>query len=176
MTCMGRKILIRISRPKTQAILTKEFEVRKLPTAPERPCCFNDAAPGLWITSIIKKTSNSPKVTHSICRRASFYNGVENIFQRVAVEVDGKTLKGELWHRQLLENMAQSEKNRPAVVSESLKGKLRAYLEFPRVFRHAYTFELRWEKMAELVLDCEETFGRLETEINNFFEKQLPGA
>jgi hypothetical protein len=106
----------------------------------------------------------------------SYYNGVENIFQRVAVEVDGKTLKGELWHRQLLENMAQSEKNRPAVVSEALKVKLRAYLEFRHVFRHAYTFELRWEKMAELVLGCEETFGRFEIEINNFFEKQPPGA
>lgn len=104
----------------------------------------------------------------------SFYNGIENIFHRVAVEIDGESLKGELWHRQLLERMAQSGVNRPAVVSESLKDTLRAYLEFRHVFRHAYTFELRWEKMAELVLGCEETFGQLESEINRFFTDQPP--
>ena len=104
----------------------------------------------------------------------AFYNGIENIFHRVSVEVDGESLKGELWHRQLLERMAQSGKNRPAVVSEILKDKLRAYLEFRHVFRHAYTFELRWEKMAEIVLGCEETFDQFESEITHFFENQSP--
>lgn len=104
----------------------------------------------------------------------SFYNGVENIFHRVAIEIDGQSFKGELWHRQLLEGMAKPGVDRPAVVSETLRDKLRAYLEFRHVFRHAYTFELRWEKMAELVLGCEETFAQLESEIVRFFENQLP--
>jgi hypothetical protein len=84
----------------------------------------------------------------------SFFNGGENIFRRVSVEVDGKAFKGELWRRELSETMAQSDKNRPALISGELKNQLRGYLEFRHVFRHAYTFELRWEKMAELVLGC----------------------
>ncbi len=31
-----------------------------------------------------------------------------------------------------------------------------------------------WEKMADLVLGCEETFGQLESEITRFIENQLP--
>jgi hypothetical protein len=78
----------------------------------------------------------------------SFYTGIENIFKRVAVEIDGEPLRGEIWHRQLLDRMAHPGKNRPATISEALKDKLHLYLEFRHVFRHAYTFELRWEKMA----------------------------
>lgn len=100
----------------------------------------------------------------------SFYTGIENIFKRVAVETDGEALKGEIWHRQLLDRMGYPGKNRPAMISQILKDNLRAYLEFRHVFRHAYTFELRWEKMAELVLGCEGTFAQLESEISNFFK------
>jgi hypothetical protein len=32
----------------------------------------------------------------------SFYTGVENIFKRLAVEVDGQPPQGEAWHRDLL--------------------------------------------------------------------------
>jgi hypothetical protein len=106
----------------------------------------------------------------------SFYTGIENIFQRVAVEIDGEPLKGEIWHRQLLDRMSHPGKNRPAMISEALKDKLRSYLEFRHVFRHAYTFELRWEKMAELVLDCERIFCQLESEINYFFKDHRPEA
>ena len=81
----------------------------------------------------------------------SFYTGIENIFKRVAVEIDGEPPTGDFWHRQLLDRMACPRRDRPAVISKTLKDKLRTYLEFRHVFRHAYTFELRWEKMAR---DC----------------------
>ena len=51
----GLKNLINFSQGKTQAILTKDLKVRKLSTAPQRSRSLNDAAPGLWITSIFKK-------------------------------------------------------------------------------------------------------------------------
>jgi hypothetical protein len=102
----------------------------------------------------------------------SFYTGIENIFKRVAVEIDGEPPQGEIWHRQLLDRMARPNEKRAAVISEALKDKLRSYLEFRHVFRHAYTFELRWEKMAELVLGCEGIFSQLESEMNHFFKHQ----
>ncbi len=98
----------------------------------------------------------------------SFYTGVENIFKRVAVELDGETPHGEAWHRQLLDSMATSTKVHGALISESLRDTLSEYLAFRHVFRQAYSFDLRWEKMSALVLNCEATFQRLETELEAF--------
>jgi hypothetical protein len=68
----GLKNLINFSQGKTQAILTKDLKVRKLSTAPQRSRSLNDAAPGLWITSIFQKASKDLKSTHSIGRRPLF--------------------------------------------------------------------------------------------------------
>ena len=35
----------------------------------------------------------------------SFYNGFENIFKRVAAELDGELPSGEFWHRRLMDSM-----------------------------------------------------------------------
>jgi hypothetical protein len=98
----------------------------------------------------------------------SFYTGVENIFKRVAVELDGEAPRGEAWHRQLLDAMVTSTKGRGALISEPLRDTLSEYLAFRHVFRQAYSFDLRWEKMSALVLNCEATFRRLETELEAF--------
>ena len=46
----------------------------------------------------------------------SFYTGIENIFKRVAVEMDGGPPAGEIWHRLLLDSMTHPGKARPAVM------------------------------------------------------------
>lgn len=79
----------------------------------------------------------------------SFYTGIENIFKRIAVEIDSAPPVGETWHRDLLSAMAVPTKNRTAVISESLRDRLRDYLEFRHVFRHAYSIE-----MAQDVVSC----------------------
>jgi len=68
--------------------------------------------------------------------------------------------------------MAIPAPNRPATISIALKESLRNYLEFRHVFRHAYTFELRWEKMLGLVPDCEKVLQEIELELNSFFRIQ----
>jgi hypothetical protein len=100
----------------------------------------------------------------------AFYTGIENILRRVTLELDGEPPKGEFWHRQLLDNMAHPSPARPVVISAPLRDALRDYLYFRHVFRHAYTFELRWEKMAGLVEGRENTLHQLELELNTFFE------
>lgn len=102
----------------------------------------------------------------------SFYTGVENIFKRVAVELDGDAPRGEAWHRQLLDSIATSTNGRGALISESLRDTLSEYLAFRHVFRQAYSFDLRWEKMSALVLNCEATFQRLETELEAFLQSR----
>lgn len=104
----------------------------------------------------------------------AFYTGIENILKRVVVELDGDSPKGEFWHRQLLDKIAQPSPIRSAVISAHLKDVLRKYLYFRHVFRQAYTFELRWEKMSELVLECENTLRELEVELKAFFESNKP--
>jgi hypothetical protein len=75
-----------------------------------------------------------------------------------------------MWHRQLLDAMTQPTEARKAVISEPLRQTLRAYLEFRHTFRHAYSFELKWEKMAGLVQNCEQTLLRLEAELDAFLK------
>ena len=99
----------------------------------------------------------------------SFYTGVENIFKRIAVDLDGRTPRGDVWHRQLLDSMKAPGRGRPAVVSEELATNLDDYLTFRHFFRHAYTFDLRWDRMKPLVLGCEETLRILESELDRFF-------
>jgi hypothetical protein len=102
----------------------------------------------------------------------SFYTGIENIFKRIAVEIDGAPPRGEAWHRQLLDAMSLHNNLRGAVISPSLRDSLSEYLAFRHVFRQAYSFELRWEKMSVLVLNCEATLRRLEAELETFMRKE----
>lgn len=98
----------------------------------------------------------------------SFYTGVENLFRRVAVEIDGGILQGDQWHRRLLQQMTETGKERPSVISSELYDRLHPYLQFRHVFRNSYSFQLRWDKMAPLVLHYEETFAALRAEIAAF--------
>ena len=98
----------------------------------------------------------------------SFYTGVENIFKRIAIESEGAIPGGESWHSELLKSMAVPAANRPAVITMGLRDRLADYLAFRHVFRSAYSFLLRWDRMAPLVLHCEATLRLLETELDAF--------
>jgi hypothetical protein len=41
-------------------------------------------------------------------------------------------------------------------------------MEFRHLFRHAYVFDLRWDRMKPLVLGCVETLKLLEDELDRF--------
>lgn len=100
----------------------------------------------------------------------SFYTGIENIFKRISIEIDGGPPRGESWHRELLDRMTRPSTSRPAVVSASMRDMLRGYLDFRHVFRRAYAFQLQWEKMSLLVTECQKTLRQLESELDTFFE------
>jgi hypothetical protein len=67
----------------------------------------------------------------------TFYTGVENIFKRVSLEVDGTLPTGPSWHVLLLDAMASPSDSRAAVIDVGLRKTLRGYLDFRHVFRHA---------------------------------------
>lgn len=104
----------------------------------------------------------------------AFYTGIENIFKRIAVEHDGKAPEGPYWHSELIELMVCGQGHRPPLLSASLSEMLQEYLDFRHVFRQAYSFELKWDKMRHLVCNIEAVFRSFEAECNNFILKLFP--
>ncbi len=98
----------------------------------------------------------------------SFYNGIENIFKRVAIHLDGGPPHGEDSHKRLLESMTLSNIHRNAVISKSLYDILKDYMDFRHFFRHAYIFSLEWNRLSPHVARLNETFNQLKTELEQF--------
>jgi hypothetical protein len=57
---------------------------------------------------------------------------------------------------------------RPPVISDELYRRLNDYRSFRHVGRHAYGYELRWEKMKRLVDELPSVASRLKEELNTF--------
>lgn len=102
----------------------------------------------------------------------SFYTGVENIFKRVALHLDGALPLGVSWHRELLDSMSKPTSVRAAMVSKAWHERLKEYLKFRHVFRQAYAFQLHWDKMSSLTLDCETTLRMLEEDLDTFLDQE----
>ena len=98
----------------------------------------------------------------------AFYNGVENLFKRIAKRFDRESSRSELWHSQLLNQVSTPNDQRPIVITGELRDRLRPYLTFRHVFRHAYSHELKWSKMAPLVADIEIVLQQLENQTKAF--------
>jgi hypothetical protein len=98
----------------------------------------------------------------------SFYTGLENILKRVVVELDQEPIGGEAWHRDLLSRMTKPRPGRSALLSSALHDALLDYLGFRHFFRHAYSFDLDWQKMSPLVLRLRQTLCDLETALDKF--------
>lgn len=98
----------------------------------------------------------------------SFYNGIENLFRRIAVHLDGGPPLGAFWHSELLKRMMEPGTQRPPVLDRSTYELIRQYMDFRHMFRHAYSHELRWVLMAPLVRDSEHTFAVLEAQLDAF--------
>lgn len=100
-----------------------------------------------------------------------FYCGVEKIFERIALYVDGKLPECDDWHRVLLQQMGESvENSRGSLISENLLGKFKEYLRFRHLFRHTYGFELKWERFKNLSLSLPVIFRDFKENIREFME------
>jgi len=92
----------------------------------------------------------------------NFYNGVENILKRVSKEYYKTMPKGESWHRELLALSCSPPHGKTAIFSQSIAEKLHQYRNFRHRFVSGYGFQLRGEKMLELI----DNIGPLWDEIN----------
>lgn len=102
----------------------------------------------------------------------SFYNGLENIFSRIARKIDKSLPEGMDWHKELLERMSKRTKNRKyAVLSENMYEELQEYLGFRHFSRHSYACDLDWALMKDLVLRSDDVRDKVLGEIKSFIEK-----
>ncbi len=89
------------------------------------------------------RTESVGMIALSISR---FYSGLENIFRRVAREIDGRVPKGEDWQKALLVQMTQAHLSRPPVISPETAEKLHPILRFRHRFNNSYLFEIKRKK------------------------------
>jgi predicted nucleotidyltransferase len=101
------------------------------------------------------------------------YDGVERIFERIAVSLGEGMPQRSYWHADLLAQMATArEPGRPAVIiDEALRARLKDYLDFRHFFRHAYGYTLEWSQLrwkAELLAA---TLTMLREQLRRFFAR-----
>ena len=97
-----------------------------------------------------------------------FYMGIENIFKRVAQEIDMDEPQGKNWHTDLLQQMSMSRASRPSVISEKTAAALTLILKFRHRVRNIYVFELEIEKTVENAQQVCDIFDGLSTELDTF--------
>ncbi|HPO11872.1 MAG TPA: hypothetical protein PLI09_00385 [Candidatus Hydrogenedentes bacterium] len=97
-----------------------------------------------------------------------FYTGVENIFKRICIARGDIPKDGALSHIQMLQSMASTAQQDSPVLTQELIKTLREYMNFRHMFRHAYAHELKWHRMAALILDIWNVFNRLQKELNQY--------
>ena len=100
-----------------------------------------------------------------------FYTGVESILERIAVGLGEGLPRGEYWHVDLLNQMAEERAGeRPAVIDEPLRARLKGYLDFRHFFRHAYGYTLLWSQMCWKAENLSDTLTMLRDQLRVFFE------
>lgn len=103
------------------------------------------------------------------------YRGIENIFRRIALDVDLRIPDGSRWHEELLTQMAEPQIERQPVLSQKTFDFLGELLEFRHVFNNIYGEELVYEQTEKNAKQVGELFNNLSKELDVFIaylEKQ----
>ena len=99
---------------------------------------------------------------------ADVYNGIENIFLRIAREVDMHVPTGSRWHKNLLAQMAEQRPDRSPVISERTSLRLEDLLDFRHKFNNIYGEELVYEKTEPHAKSIDELFASVSQDLNTF--------
>jgi predicted nucleotidyltransferase len=100
-----------------------------------------------------------------------FYNGIERIFERIAIYLGEDMPRGDYWHVHLLNRMAEEQEGiRPTVIEGRLRDRLEEYLKFRHFFRHAYGYTLEWVKIRPLAEMMAGTLEELKAQLAAFLK------
>ncbi len=102
-------------------------------------------------------------------RLHNFYTGCERIFKLIATEVNGVLSQSLDWHKRLLNQVALEVAGiRPAVISTETRKDLEELLNFRHIVRNIYAYELKPERVEELVKLAIALYPRFAKEIAVF--------
>ena len=99
---------------------------------------------------------------------ADVYRGIENIFLRIAREVDRHVPRGSRWHKNLLAQMTEKRPERPPVISENTSLQLEALLDFRHKVNNIYGRELRYEKTIPHAKSIDTLLAKVSQDLNTF--------
>lgn len=98
-----------------------------------------------------------------------FYNGVESIFERITVRLEGGLPRGDDWHTALLNRTAEAlPEVRPAVIDQELHQGLLKFLRFRHRIRHTYSYDLDWLRVKERADELEEVMKKFRAAMERF--------
>jgi hypothetical protein len=100
----------------------------------------------------------------------SFYNGVENILLLITKSTDSISYNGTTWHKELFSDAFMKTENRTEILNEELIIPLHDYLQFRHFVRHTYGFQLKWEKMKNLLFDMNTVWQQIKDDVKKFIE------
>jgi hypothetical protein len=76
-----------------------------------------------------------------------FYQGIERIFERVVVWLEGGMPQGADWYRRLWRHLQEEVPGvRPPLLDKDLAKRLEVFLRFRHRFRHLYGHALEWDE------------------------------
>ena len=93
---------------------------------------------------------------------------MENIFRRIALDVDLRMPDGSRWHKELLTQMTEPQAERQPVISQETFETLEELLEFRHVFNNIYGEELIYEQTERNAKQIGELFSSLSVELDVF--------
>ena len=99
---------------------------------------------------------------------ADVYRGIENIFLRIAREVDMHVPTGSRWHKNLLAQMVEQRPERPPVISENTSLQLEKLLEFRHKVTNIYGRQLIYEKTEEHAKSIGKLFADISEDLGIF--------
>jgi len=101
----------------------------------------------------------------------NFYNGIENILKRIIKEYYLAMPKGESWHKELLILSSNPPLEKIAVFDQNLAERLYPFRNFRHRFISGYGFQLKGEKMLELIDNIKPLWIDIEKAISDFWNK-----
>jgi len=101
----------------------------------------------------------------------NFYNGIENILKRVSKEYYQTMPKGESWHKELLILSANPPEGKVALFNPQILERLHSYRNFRHRFVSGYGFQLKGEKMLELIDNIQVLWTDIKKAISEFWDK-----
>ncbi len=101
----------------------------------------------------------------------NFYNGIENILKRISKEYYSIMPAGNSWHKALLNLSYNAPEGKIAIFDQGIVERLIIYRNFRHRFISGYGFQLKGEKMLELIDNIESLWDDVKKVIVEFFNK-----